>query len=92
MKILFQRETYDMTTFEAIKNELRAAISLEFLYKQSSSNEKISYTLLSPINHGGDSFDCGHMSVMFLMQTQEFGGTVMMTISLKLVIYQKGLY
>ena len=30
------------------------------------------------------------MSVMFLMPTQEFGGTVVMTISLKLVIYQKG--
>ena len=30
------------------------------------------------------------MSVMFLMTTQEFGGTMMMTISLKLMIYQKG--
>ena len=30
------------------------------------------------------------MSVMFLIPTQEFGGTVMMTISLKLVICQKG--
>ena len=28
------------------------------------------------------------MSVMFLMTVQEFGDTVMMTISLKLVIYQ----
>ena len=30
------------------------------------------------------------MSVIFLISAQEFGGTVMMTISLKLVIYQKG--
>ena len=30
------------------------------------------------------------MSVMFLMQTNEFGGNVMMAISLKLVIYLKG--
>ena len=30
------------------------------------------------------------MTLMFLIPTQEFGGTVMMTISLKLVIYQKG--
>ena len=30
------------------------------------------------------------MSVMFLVPTQEFGGTTMMTISLKLIIYQKG--
>ena len=42
------------------------------------------------MNHDGDSLDCGHMSVMFLMPTQNFGGNLMMTISLKLVIYQKG--
>ena len=30
------------------------------------------------------------LSVMFLMSTYEFCGAVMMTISLKLVIYQKG--
>ena len=30
------------------------------------------------------------MSVMFLIAAQEFGGTVMMTISLKSVIFQKG--
>ena len=30
------------------------------------------------------------MSVMFLIAAQEYGDTVMMTISLKLVIYQKG--
>ena len=32
------------------------------------------------------------MSVMFLMPTQEFGGTMMMTISLKLVILPKEVY
>ena len=30
------------------------------------------------------------MSVMFLIAAQKFGGTVMITILLKLVIYQKG--
>ena len=32
----------------------------------------------------------GITSVMFLIVAQEFGGTVIMIISLKLVIYQKG--
>ena len=32
----------------------------------------------------------GIISVMFLIVAQEFGGTVMMTISLNLVIYLKG--
>ena len=32
------------------------------------------------------------MSVMFLIVAQEFGGTVMMIISLKLVILPKGVY
>ena len=31
-----------------------------------------------------------NMSVMVLIAAQEFGGTVLMTISLKLVIYLKG--
>ena len=30
------------------------------MFKQPSSNEKISYTLVSMINHDGDSMDCGH--------------------------------
>ena len=30
------------------------------MFKQPSSNEKISYTLVSLINHYGDSLDCGH--------------------------------
>ena len=33
LKTLFQRGTYDTTTGEAIKNELKVAIHLEFLYK-----------------------------------------------------------
>ena len=32
------------------------------------------------------------MSVMFLMPTQEFGGTMMIKIPLKLVILPKGVY
>ena len=34
LNIIFQRGTYDMTTGEAIKNELKVAIPLEFLYKK----------------------------------------------------------
>ena len=60
MNILFQRGTYYITTFEAIKNELKVAITLEFVYKQPSSIEKISYTVVSLMNHDGDSLDCGH--------------------------------
>ena len=55
---IFQTGTYDMTTFEAIKNELKVAIPLEFLYKQPSSNENISCTLVSLINRDGNSLDC----------------------------------
>ena len=54
LKILFQRGTYDMTSDEALKNELKVAIPSEYFYKQPSSNEKISYTLVSPINHDGN--------------------------------------
>ena len=42
LKIIFQRGTYNMTTGEAIKNEPKVAIHLEFLYNKPSSNEKIS--------------------------------------------------
>ena len=38
LKILFQRGTYDMTSGEAVKNELKVAIPSEYLYKQPSSN------------------------------------------------------
>ena len=60
MKIIFQRGTYDMTSGEALKNEVKVAIPSEYLYKQPSSNEKTSYTLISLINIDGDSLDCGH--------------------------------
>ena len=49
-----------MTTGEAIKNELKVAIPLGFLYKKPPSNDNISYTLVSLINHDGDSLDCGN--------------------------------
>ena len=49
-----------MTSGEAIQNELKASISSEYLYKQPSINEKISYTLVPLINNGGESLDCGH--------------------------------
>ena len=60
MKILFQRGSYDSTTLVATKNEVKVAIPSEYMFKQPSSNEKISYTLVSLINHDGDSLDCGH--------------------------------
>ena len=30
------------------------------MFKQPSRNEKISYTLVSLVNHDGNSLDCGH--------------------------------
>ena len=56
--ILFQRGTYNMNTGEAIKNELKVAIPLGFYYIIASSNDKISYTLVSLINHDDESLDC----------------------------------
>ena len=44
-----------MTSGEAIKNELKVSIPLEFLYKKPSIDDNISYTLLSLINHAGNS-------------------------------------
>ena len=38
LNILFQRGTYDMTTYVAIKNELKVTIPSEYLYKQPSIN------------------------------------------------------
>ena len=51
LKILFQIGTFDTTTGEVIINELKVAITFEYLYKKPPSNEKISYTLVSLINH-----------------------------------------
>ena len=60
LNIIFQRGTYDRTNYVATKNELKVAIPSEYLCKQPSSNERISYTLVSLINHDGDSLDFGH--------------------------------
>ena len=49
-----------MTSGESVKNELKVTIPSEYLYKQPSINEKISYTLVSLINHDGYSLYCGH--------------------------------
>ena len=57
---IFQRVNYYITTYVATKNEPKVAIPSEYLYKQPSSNERISYTLVSITNHDGDSLDCGH--------------------------------
>ena len=53
-KILFQRGTYYMTNYVAIKNELKVSITSEYLYKKPSINDKISYILVSLIKHDGD--------------------------------------
>ena len=42
------------------KNELRNYIPSRYFFKKPSSNEKISHTLVSHINHDGNSLDCGH--------------------------------
>ena len=75
-----------MTNGWAIKNEHKIAIPLGFLYKIPSIIDNISYTLVSLIMHYFDSWIVYIMSVMFLIPTQEFGDTLMMTISPKLVI------
>ena len=49
-----------MTSGEAVQNELKVAIPSKYLYKQPSSNEKISYTLVSLVNHDVESLYCGH--------------------------------
>ena len=44
----------------ATKNKVKVDITSEFMLKQPSSNEKISYNLVSLIKHDGESLDCGH--------------------------------
>ena len=60
LKILLQRGSYDRTTFVTTKNEVKVVIPSEYMIKLQSSNEKISYTLVSLVNHDGNSLDCGH--------------------------------
>ena len=49
-----------MTNHVAIQNEFKVAIPSVYLHKQPSSNEKISYNIVSLVMHDGDSLDCGH--------------------------------
>ena len=60
LKILFQRGSYDSATLVATKNELEVTIPSEYIFKQPSSNYKMSYTLVLLINYDGDSLDCGN--------------------------------
>ena len=46
LKILFQRGSYDRTTFVTTKNEVKVCIPCGYMIKLQSSNEKISYTLV----------------------------------------------
>ena len=66
LNIIFQRGTFDTTTGEAIKNEVKVATPFEYLHKQTSSNEKISYTLVSLTNHDDDSLNCGNYVINVL--------------------------
>ena len=54
LKFISQIGTYDMTTFQAIKNEYNVAISSEYFIKKPLGNDNIPYTLVSLIR------DCGH--------------------------------
>ena len=58
LKIIFQRGSYYSITLVATKNELKVVIPSKYCFKQRWSNEKILYTLVSLINHDGDSLDC----------------------------------
>ena len=60
LKILFQRGSYYITTYVTTKNEVKVSIPSEYMIKIQSSNKKILYTLVSLVNHDGDSLDCGH--------------------------------
>ena len=51
---------YATTADEGTKNELKVAISFGIFVQKSSSNDKISYTLMSLINHDDDSLYCVH--------------------------------
>ena len=93
LNIIFQRGTYDRTMYVVEKNELKVSIPSEYLYKQPSSNENISQTIVSLINHDGDSLDFGHyVSYVFDSSTGIWWHCVLMTISLKLVILPKEVY
>ena len=71
LKILFQRGSYDITTFVTTKNEVKVGIPSEYMIKLQSSNEKISYTLVSLVNHYGNSLDCGHYISDFFYSSTE---------------------
>ena len=55
-KIILKKVTCDMKDGQPINNECKIAIPSEFLINIPSSNQKISYTLVSLIMHDGDSF------------------------------------
>ena len=61
LKILPQIGTYDMTTFQAIKNEYKVAIPSEYFIKKPLGNDNIPYTVVSLIRDFGhyvsDVFD-----------------------------------
>ena len=42
------------------KNEFKVGIPSEYMFKLKSSNDQISYTIVSLINDDGDSLDFGH--------------------------------
>ena len=60
LKIIFQKETFDIVDGRAKNNICKVAIKLEFFIKITSQKENISYTLVSLIMHDGTSLYCGH--------------------------------
>ena len=55
-----QRGKYDTKKYRVIKNECKFATPSEYFIKKPSSNEKISYKLVSLIMRDGKSLDCEH--------------------------------
>ena len=91
LKIILQRETYDKTTYVATKiNNLKVLHVLNIC----TNNHQVIRRYITPQFQQSTKMETHWfvviMSVIFLISAQEFGGIVMMTISLKLVIYQKG--
>ena len=70
LKILFQRGSYDITTYVTTKNEVKVGIPSEYMIKLQSSNDNILYTLMSLIHHDGDPLDSGHYGSDVLMPAQ----------------------
>ena len=84
LKIIFQRGMYNMTTGEAIKNELKVAIPFSVLYKIHQLMIRYHTPWCQWSTMIATHWIVDIMSVILLIPKQEFSVTMMMTISLKL--------